>query len=631
MVKSTGGTISYISGTSSEYIKGDGTLGTLPTTGGGIPHGDTSGTDTYTTTISGVTSLSDGDAFLIRFTTGNTTIATLNINSIGAIPLYRNNDGELIGGDIIDGAEMLCIYNSTTSRFQVIGTAPNTLLAYVTNADTVAITKGQPVYAFGGQGDRLTVKRAYNTGDATSAQTVGLVLSTSIGVNQKGLIILNGQLDGLGLFKPSNGWLDGDAVYLGDTPGSVTRVKPHAPNHLVYLGFVTTANNGNAGRMYVRVQNGYEMDEIHDVVAQNPNNNDGLFFNTSNSLWESKSIAVALGYTPGQGTVTSVSALTLGTTGTDLSSSVATGTTTPVITLNVPTASATNRGALSSGDWSKFNGKQDVITLTTTGTSGAATFIGDTLNIPQYSGGSGSVTSVAALTLGTSGTDLNSSVANSTTTPVITLNVPTASASNRGALSSSDWSKFDGKQNAITLTTTGTSGAATFNSATGALNIPVYALSGVMVYAKNSTTYSSSGAGSQILTSLLIPANTFTAGDVVRVTARFKKVGTATTQSNITINTSASLSGGISIKTNVFNTGTLAATVQGSAVIINSTSNTQLAWTATNLGPTELVNSTSAWQESIIINWTANQYIIFSGNPSGTDVLSVIYYMIEKL
>jgi hypothetical protein len=59
----------------------------------------------------------------------------------------------------------------------------------------------------------------------------------------------------------------------------------------------------------------------------------------------------------GNGTVTSVAALTLGTTGTDLSSTVATGTTTPVITLNVPTASATNRGALSSADWTTFNGK----------------------------------------------------------------------------------------------------------------------------------------------------------------------------------------------------------------------------------------------------------------------------------
>ena len=58
------------------------------------------------------------------------------------------------------------------------------------------------------------------------------------------------------------------------------------------------------------------------------------------------------------GTVTSVAALTIGTTGTDLTSTIATGTTTPVITLQVPTASASNRGALSSTDWSTFNGKQ---------------------------------------------------------------------------------------------------------------------------------------------------------------------------------------------------------------------------------------------------------------------------------
>lgn len=83
------------------------------------------------------------------------------------------------------------------------------------------------------------------------------------------------------------------------------------------------------------------------------------------------------GYTSNTGTVTSVSALTLGTTGTDLSSTVATGTTTPVITLNVPTASATNRGALSSTDWSTFNNKQNALTNPITGT-------GTTNSLPKF-------------------------------------------------------------------------------------------------------------------------------------------------------------------------------------------------------------------------------------------------------
>ena len=73
------------------------------------------------------------------------------------------------------------------------------------------------------------------------------------------------------------------------------------------------------------------------------------------------------------------------------------------------------------------------ITLTTTGT----TADGIITIASTGGGGSGTVTSVAALTLGTSGTDLNSSVANSTTTPVITLNVPDASATARGVISTS--------------------------------------------------------------------------------------------------------------------------------------------------------------------------------------------------
>jgi hypothetical protein len=321
------------------FLRGDGTWSTVSGGSGSIPHGTASGTDTYTVTISGVTAYNDGDSFLVRFTTGNTTGCTLNINGLGARTLYRNNDGVLIGGDIVDGAEMLCVYNSTTSGFQTIGTAPNTLISYVTNADSVTITKGQAVYAFGGQGDRLTVKLANNSSDATSAQTVGLVISTSIGVNQKGLIMVNGLLDGLSIL-PTATWSDGDAVYLGATAGSITKVKPVAPNHLVYLGFVTTASNGAAGRMYVRVQNGYELQELHNVYI-NPAtlaNNDIIQYDSSALLWKNESLSTA--------------------------------------------------------------GIQPTLTLTTTGTSGAATLVGATLNIPQYSGGGGaSIIKLTAQTL----------------------------------------------------------------------------------------------------------------------------------------------------------------------------------------------------------------------------------------
>jgi hypothetical protein len=116
-------------------------------------------------------------------------------------------------------------------------------------------------------------------------------------------------------------------------------------------------------------------------------------------------------------------------------------------TVSIPAATSSVSGYLTNTDWSIFNSKQGALTLTTTGTSGPSTLVGDTLNIPQYTDAFvGTVTSVAALTLGTSGTDLSSTVANSTTTPVITLNVPTASAVNRGALSAADWATFNSKQ-----------------------------------------------------------------------------------------------------------------------------------------------------------------------------------------
>lgn len=288
-----------LGGTSAQYLMADGSI-SIGGGGGGsatLQNSIASGTDIYTATIAGVTSYVDGAGYLIRFTNGNTQTCSININGLGARTLYRNNDGQLIGGDIQDEGEMLLVYSSALSAFKCIGTSPNDIISYVTNAESITITKGQPVYAFGGVGDRMTVKLAYNTLDVTSAQTVGLVMSTSIAAGQKGYIIMQGLLDNLSTL--SSPFVDGDTVYLGATAGTITRVKPSAPNHLVYLGIVTTSSLGAAGRMYVKPQNGYELNELHDVALTNPpTNNDGLFYELSTDLWKNKSIATALGYTP---------------------------------------------------------------------------------------------------------------------------------------------------------------------------------------------------------------------------------------------------------------------------------------------------------------------------------------------
>ena len=124
-------------------------------------------------------------------------------------------------------------------------------------------------------------------------------------------------------------------------------------------------------------------------------------------------VALALG---SSGTVTNVNALTLGTTGTDITSSVANGTTSPSITLNIPTASASNRGALSAADFTTFNAKQSALTFSTglTNTSNTIT-VNTSQNIATLSnltgngivtttGGAGTLSILSTLTVANGGT-----------------------------------------------------------------------------------------------------------------------------------------------------------------------------------------------------------------------------------
>lgn len=157
-----------------------------------------------------------------------------------------------------------------------------TMHAYVTNAESVTITKGQPVYLYQAQGDRATVKLAGNTSDATSAKTLGLA-AENIGANQTGYIICQGVINNVN----TAAFNAGDTLYLGATVGTLTATKPVAPNHLVYIGVVERANAG-AGQIYVRPQNGYELDEIHDVLITSPVDGQVLTYDAATDLWKNQ-------------------------------------------------------------------------------------------------------------------------------------------------------------------------------------------------------------------------------------------------------------------------------------------------------------------------------------------------------
>jgi hypothetical protein len=157
----------------------------------------------------------------------------------------------------------------------------------------------QAVRVTGAQGQRLKVDLAQAINDTLSAETIGLVTET-INNNQEGFITTSGLVRGINTTGSLQGetWADGDILYLSPTTaGNATKVKPVAPNHLIILGYVIRAHI-NQGSIFVKVDNGYEISELHDVKITTPANNNVLAYTSATDIWENKTIDTVIGYTP---------------------------------------------------------------------------------------------------------------------------------------------------------------------------------------------------------------------------------------------------------------------------------------------------------------------------------------------
>ena len=144
-----------------------------------------------------------------------------------------------------------------------------------------AMTKGQAVYVSSADGTNMIVSKASNATEATSSKTMGLIAQT-LAHNGKGFVITEGLLSGLNTASATAGdpvWLGtgGDLIY-----GLIN--KPAAPAHLVFIGIVTRANISN-GEIFIRVQNGFELQELHNVSITSPTGGSGLEYQSSTSLW----------------------------------------------------------------------------------------------------------------------------------------------------------------------------------------------------------------------------------------------------------------------------------------------------------------------------------------------------------
>lgn len=161
--------------------------------------------------------------------------------------------------------------------------------ARVYNDSGTTLTKGQAVYISGAQGNRVAVKLARADVEATSFGTIGLVAETMTS-GAEGFIIVSGALYKLNTL----GLVAGATVYLSPTTaGALTTTKPQAPDQLVVVGWVERVDN-NVGSIYVKIDNGYEIDELHDVRITSPvANNSVLIYSTVLNVWENKAPADA--------------------------------------------------------------------------------------------------------------------------------------------------------------------------------------------------------------------------------------------------------------------------------------------------------------------------------------------------
>ena len=155
-----------------------------------------------------------------------------------------------------------------------------------------AMSKGQAVYVSSADGTNMIVSKASNVSESTSSKTMGLI-TTDLAHNGQGSVITEGLLTNLNTALANAG----DPVWLGTNGNLIYGLanKPVAPAHLVFIGIVTRSN-ANTGEIFVKVQNGFELNELHTVLLESNGSlgdNEVLAFDSASGLWKNQTAAEA--------------------------------------------------------------------------------------------------------------------------------------------------------------------------------------------------------------------------------------------------------------------------------------------------------------------------------------------------
>lgn len=171
------------------------------------------------------------------------------------------------------------------------------LVALCYNDSGTNLVDGQIVYISGAQGNRVAVKLARADSETTSAGTLGMV-TEPIAAGAQGFITLMGTVNKLN----TNGLTAGHLLYLSaTTAGAYTETPPAAPNHKVTIGYVERVSS-TVGSIYVKVDNGYELDELHNVEITSPTGGNLLVYDQTGGYWKNANLTDGTGISITEGT-----------------------------------------------------------------------------------------------------------------------------------------------------------------------------------------------------------------------------------------------------------------------------------------------------------------------------------------
>jgi hypothetical protein len=168
-----------------------------------------------------------------------------------------------------------------------IVTNTTTLKCLVRNITGATIPKKSAVYINGASGNRPTINYSQANSESTSSKTFGLAESDILH-NGVGYVVVEGQLNNVN----TSMFTEGQLLWLSPTvAGGLTTTKPSAPNHMVFVGYVVRAHP-TEGTIEVKIQNGFELQELHNVAINGVTNGQALVYESATQLWKNKTISV---------------------------------------------------------------------------------------------------------------------------------------------------------------------------------------------------------------------------------------------------------------------------------------------------------------------------------------------------